>query len=106
MPLFKPWNLIHAPDIIEVRELLSCWRSRGGAESFRGQGRDRNADQALPLTSCFCGMEQLHLQEGSVCVCKGVQGCECTSVCTFMSVQPLPPASHLDFSSENSAALP
>lgn len=99
---FNP--VISAPNTAEVRKLLSCWSSSGGAESVRGQGRVRNPDQVLPLMSCSHGMAHM--------VPTAMQ-CVCVHVCTTALYQVELHQFHncamqglaLDFSGENAGVL-
>lgn len=85
MPLFKPWNLIHTSDI---RELLSCWRSCGGAQSIKGWGREK-CRWSLASHIVFLWHDTIALEQCSVCVCECARVCEGVQGCArvFVTVQ-------------------
>lgn len=100
--------VISAPNTAEVRKLLSCWSSSGGAESVRGQGRESET-QTKSCLSCHVPMawDIWCLQQCSVCVHV------CVHVCTTALYQVELHQFHncamqglaLDFSGENAGVL-
>lgn len=113
---FNP--VISAPNTTEVRKLLSCWSSSGGAEGIRGQGRE-SENQTKSCLSCHVPVawHVWYLQQCSVCVCMrvcvSVRECVHMCVCTTALYQVELHQFHncamqgvaLDFSGENAGVL-